>query len=47
LSGLVGDLNRGYAEIGWGNLFISTQRIGVIDFTDWYSTDPGVAILKR
>jgi len=43
---LVGDLNRGKAEIGWGNIFVSRNRKGIIDFSDLYAVDSGAVFLK-
>ena len=40
MTGVVGDLQRGIAEIGWGNLYITPEREEFIDFSDWYLVEP-------
>ncbi len=46
-SGLTGDLQHAVADIGWGNLFMTSFRMLIMDFTDWYLVDPTCFIYKR
>ncbi len=45
--GLQGDLQHAVADIGWGNLFITSFRMLIMDFTDWYLLDEVCFIYKR
>jgi hypothetical protein len=47
ITGLQGDLQHDLAEIGWGNLFMTTSRMRIMDFTDWYLHDPSCFVYKR
>ncbi len=46
-SGLIGDLQRGVAEIGWANLFVTRQRLRHMDLTGWYLVDPTCFLFRR
>ena len=38
-TGVVGELQKGYADIIWANLFVVPDRFKYIDYLDPYSTD--------
>ncbi len=38
-TGLMGDLQRGVADVGWAQLFIIPNRVVIVDYTSAYDTD--------
>jgi len=46
-SGILGDLQFGRVEISWGNLYVTEDRMGKLDFTQWYATDTFCALTRR
>ncbi len=47
ISGLMADLLKSYAEIGWGNLFVTLKRLPYIDYTDWYYLESNCVLVPR
>ncbi len=47
LTGLLGDLQHSKAEIAWANLFITRDRLRIMDFSDWYLYDPSCFLFKQ
>ena len=45
-TGLVGDLQNWWTDVGWANLFITPARAKYIDYTSSYRNDPGCLVVN-
>ena len=45
-SGLVGDLQNWWSDVGWANLFITAGRAKYIDYTSPYRNDLGCLVVS-
>ncbi len=45
--GLLGDFQHSMAEIGWANLFVTRDRLDIMEFSDWYLSDPSCFLFKQ
>ncbi len=45
--GMIGDLQRGIGDIGWGNLWVTEARIKAMDFTDFYALESACFLVPQ
>ncbi len=43
----MGDFQRGIAEIGWANLYVTPKRFHIMDFSDFYVMEPACFLMPR